>query len=298
MKIQRFFAMAIPLFLLACDYNSESKKSQISDLSAAQSYSADSISFGNVPDGPQQPIPKETVKQNPPPNNRGMDWDKKIVKNADMSLEVRNSRKYRQSLTEWVRASGGYFAKEEQVQKGNWIETDISIKVPVEQFDVLLDKLITDSVKVISKSVNTEDVTGEYVDIRSRLESKKQVRLRYLDFLKQAKNMEEVLLVQNEVNELQEQMESAAGRMNYLSQVSALSTIHLKFSEIDTGLLPKQEDPSYLLRLYESVKKGASWIGEIILIVFSIWPFFVVILGIAFWFKKKSKASTEKPIQA
>lgn len=297
MKLQRFFAMAIPLFLLACDYNSESKKSQTSNQSGAQSYSVDSISFGNMQAGPQQPIPKEPEKQNQPPNTRMIDWDKKIVKNADLSLGVNNSRKYRQSLTEWVRASGGYFAKEEQIQKDNWIETDISIKVPVEQFDVLLDNLITDSVKVISKSVNTEDVTGEYVDIRSRLESKRQVRLRYLDFLKQAKNMEEVLLVQNEVNELQEQMESAAGRISYLSQASAFSSIHLKFSEIDPNLLPKQEDPSYLLRLFESLKKGSSWIGEVILFVFSIWPFFIVVLGIALWFKKKSKANTQKPVQ-
>ena len=77
------------------------------------------------------------------------------------------------------------------------------------------------------KKITSEDVTTEVIDTRSRLEAKKQVRLRYLDLLKQAKNMEEILSVQSEINGIQEQIESAAGRMEYLQHSSSFSTIHL-----------------------------------------------------------------------
>jgi len=52
-------------------------------------------------------------------------------------------------------------------------------------------------------------------DTRSRLETKKEVRERYLDLLKQARNMKDILAVQNEINDIQEQMEGAAGRTGH-----------------------------------------------------------------------------------
>jgi hypothetical protein len=41
--------------------------------------------------------------------------------------------------------------------------------------------------------------------------------------------MKEILQVQQEINSIQEQMESASGRINYLSHQSAYSTIHLQY---------------------------------------------------------------------
>ena len=60
------------------------------------------------------------------------------------------------------------------------------------------------------------------VDTRSRLEAKKQVRLRYLDFLKEAKNVEEILNVQSQINGIQEDIEAASGRLDYLNHASTI----------------------------------------------------------------------------
>jgi hypothetical protein len=52
------------------------------------------------------------------------------------------------------------------------------------------------------------------------MEARKKVRDRYIELLKQAKNMSEVLQVQNEINNTQVEVEGAAGRI-------ACSVIHL-----------------------------------------------------------------------
>jgi hypothetical protein len=51
------------------------------------------------------------------------------------------------------------------------------------------------------------------VDTRSRMEAKKQMRDRYLELLKQARNMKEILEVQQVINSIQEDIESGSGRV-------------------------------------------------------------------------------------
>ena len=52
--------------------------------------------------------------------------------------------------------------------------------------------LLKDAHKINEKQITSEDVSAEYVDSRSRLEAKKQVRFRYLELLKGAKNMSDI----------------------------------------------------------------------------------------------------------
>lgn len=47
------------------------------------------------------------------------------------------------------------------------------------------------------------------------MQAKMAVRDKYLQLLKQAKNIDETLQVQNEINGIQEDIEAANGRINY-----------------------------------------------------------------------------------
>jgi len=163
------------------------------------------------------------------------DWDKKIIKTANLNLEVKDYNIYNTSLREKLKQFGGYIAQEEQSQSEYKIENIITIKIPVAQFDDAVNSISSNAKELHEKKITSEDVTTEVIDTRSRLEAKKQVRLRYLDLLKQAKNMEEILSVQSEINGIQEQIESAAGRMEYLQHSSSFSTIHLTFYQVLNG---------------------------------------------------------------
>ncbi len=222
------------------------------------------------------------------------DWDKKIVKNASVNLEVKNYKSFYEMLHADIKKYGGYIAQEEQNQTDYKIENTIAIKVPVNQFDDLVAILITGDQKLVEKKISSEDVTTEVVDTKSRMEAKKQVRLRYLDLLKQAKNMEEILNVQNEINGIQEDIEAATGRIEYLSHSAAYSTINLTYFQILDASAKNTDEVSYGSKVWQSFKNGWNWVGEVFIGIISIWPLFL--LGFACWFayKKWLLAKTQK----
>ncbi len=88
----------------------------------------------------------------------------------------------------------------------------LSIKVPVENFDDALNKLEALAVKVENRTVTGEDVTDEFVDTQSRLRNLHATEARLLQFLKDAKTVEEALTVNQQLTELQGQIEQASGR--------------------------------------------------------------------------------------
>jgi len=161
---------------------------------------------------PQQNEPEKS-KQNQQTPAPKIDWDKKIIKNATLNLEVNDFNVYNTSLRGKIKQFGGYVAQEEQNQSDYKIETTVTIKVPVDQFDDVVNSISANVKELKEKKITSQDVTTEVIDTRSRMETKKQVRLKYLDLLKQARNMEEILSVQSQVNGIQEQIESAVGRI-------------------------------------------------------------------------------------
>lgn len=205
------------------------------------------------------------------------DWDKKIVKTANLTIEVKDYQKYYESARVGVKQLGGYIATEEQNESDYKIENTVVIKVPVDKFDETVNKFLSGKEKVIVKKISSDDVTSELVDIKSRMEAKKQVRQRYLDLLKQARNMEEILQVQNEINDIQVDIEAAAGRMQYLTQSAAYSTIHLNFYQVLNPNASDNQPPSYGFRIVDSFKNGLQWIGELLIALISLWPAWLII---------------------
>lgn len=215
------------------------------------------------------------------------DWDKKIIKTANLKVEIKDFKSFADVVHKAVKQYGGYIANEEQNQSDEKIESTISIKVPVEQFESLLNQLPSNDSKIIERKISTEDVTGEVVDTKSRLQAKEQMRLKYLEFLKQAKNMEDVLKVQSEINDIQEEMESASGRINYLSHQSAFSTINLTFYQPLPGYIPTDKTPNFSYRIIDAFKTGLNFITEICIGIISIWP--ILLIAIIGWILYKKR---------
>lgn len=214
------------------------------------------------------------------------DWDKKIIKTANLEIEIKDFKKYYQELREKIRNHGGYIAQEEQTQDDYRTQNHISIKVPADQFESAVSAITENADKLIEKKITSQDVTTEFVDTRSRLESKKQVRQRYIDLLKQAKNMEEILSVQSEINQIQEEIESASGRIEYLGHSSAFSTINLNFYQVLNPQAKSNGNPSYGTKIIQAFKTGWDWVADIFVGLISIWPLFLIILVLLIFLRR------------
>lgn len=156
----------------------------------------------------------------------------------------------------------------------------------MDQFESTVSAITENIEKLNEKKITSHDVTTEFVDTRSRMESKKQVRQRYIDLLKQAKNMEEILNVQSEINEIQEEIESATGRIEYLGHASAFSTINLTFYQVLNPQAKSTDNPSYGSKIAEAFKTGWNWVADLFVGLISIWPFFILILIVLLLLKR------------
>lgn len=201
---------------------------------------ADTVAMPNNSGNQQGQIPQKA--------NTKPDWDKKIIKTGNISLEVKQYAAFNELVHATVKKLGGYMAQEQQNQSDYKIENSVIIKVPVDQFDNAMQLLSPTDQKILEKKISSEDVTAQLVDTKARMEAKRRVRDRYMDFLKQAKNMEDVLKVQNEINDIQETIEAGDGRISYLSHAAALSTVHLNYYQV-LNVAPVVDQPSYGLRV-------------------------------------------------
>ena len=204
------------------------------------------------------------------------DWDKKIIKNGTLGLEIRDYSKFTMSLREKVRALGGYVASEQQSQSDFKIENIMTIKVPVDQFDNAMQSFSSDVIKVNDKKISSDDVTRQYVDARTRMESKKAILQRYMELLKQARNMEEILNVQSEINTIQEELETAGGEAEFLKHESTFSTINLTYFEVIDPAAAAKEKTGNEHKLIAAFRTGWNGITMVAIELISIWP---VLLG-------------------
>lgn len=288
--------LIILLLFTACGKEAN-RKSDIVDVgnTAAEDYKfkteeTEQITADSTAGGVQfQQIPGQSA----PPQIIKTDWSKKIIKTATIHAEVKDFKSFLQQTSEKVKRFGGYISEEKQSSSEYRLENTVTIKVPVDQFDNAVNDLVKDVKEVNERQVNSQDVTSEYVDSKSRLEAKKQVRLRYLELLRQAKNMSEILEVQKEINEIQEEIEMVTGRINYLGHSSAMSTIHFTYYQ---ELKPSMDnkEPGFIDKFKTAIVNGWYWIGEIVIAFAAIWPVILFLAGIIYFLKRKAFFTVKK----
>ena len=277
--------MLATALVAGCASNSSKSNSELLDLSLAPV--ALNEEEQQLPTKAAEPIPvsKDSILPQPAPLAK-VDWDKKIIKTATVKLEVRHFKTYNETLYQAIKKNGGYVAGEESFFAAEKTEMVLAIKVPVQQFESLMSDISSKDGKIIERNIKTEDVTGQVVDTKSRLEAKKQMRLKYLEFLKQSKNMGEVLQVQTEINSLQEDIEAAAGHLQYLSNQAAYSTIHLTFYEPLPGYQPTDTNPSFFTKATAAFAEGTSFIKSFLLGLITIWPILIMSILLYFFYKR------------
>ena len=218
------------------------------------------------------------------------DWDKKIVKTGILNIETNDYQKYNIQIHQLVKKWEGYIASEQENSSDYKIENVLTIKIPVQYFDEAVQQ-ISSSVpgKLLAKQISAQDVTSEYFDTRSRMETKKRIRLRYLDMVQKAKNMEEVLQVEREINSMQEQIEAGEGRIMYLGHSAAYSTIQLTFFHVLNPKAVDSEKPTFGMRMFAAITDGLWWFGELIILLFTIWPIWIGLGAIVLMIRRIKK---------
>ena len=149
-----------------------------------------------------------------------------IIRTADMSIVVADTEAAMKTIAQMVEENGGWVVSSSAYQYSETAVTgDITVRVPAEGFASATEAVRGLAIEVQSESTSGQDVTEEFVDLSSRLENLESTAARVRSFLDETKTVEEALAVNQELSRLEGEIAVIKGRMKYLSQSAAFSTI-------------------------------------------------------------------------
>ncbi|MCL4266300.1 MAG: DUF4349 domain-containing protein [Anaerolineae bacterium] len=154
-----------------------------------------------------------------------------IIRTGNLSLVVLDTEETVADITRLAEQSGGWVVNANLYQYGVDAKSgDITIRVPAAGFIGAMETLKQMAVEVRSENVSGQDVTEEYVDLEARLGNLEATAERVRSFLDDAMTVEEALAVNQELSRLEGEIEVIKGRMQYLSQSAAFSTITISLT--------------------------------------------------------------------
>ncbi|MCR8634974.1 DUF4349 domain-containing protein [Paenibacillus radicis (ex Xue et al. 2023)] len=222
--------------------------------------------------------------------------DRKIIYKANLTMQVEKYAEAQAKIEEAVSRSGGYVLQFSENETSYEKSGSFSIKVPASGFGSLLSQIekISPSVK---KNMQGQDVSEEFVDLTSRLKAKQVVESRLIVFMEKAVKTDELLAFSNELGKVQEEIERIKGRMRYLEQNVAYSTIEVRMAQkLGTAAVIQANDRGPLFQRAAEALNGSATVLSVIfqwlvVIVAAVLPVALVlsIIGIPIWLLRRSK---------
>lgn len=209
-------------------------------------------------------------------------YDRKIIKNAFLIFESDKPEENVRSITQLVTKNQGYVISNNQSKLDNVSEFKITFKVPFQRFDAVLLEIEKSGGIMTSKNVSSDDVTEEFYDNESQLKAKKELEIRYLQLVKQAKTIKDMLELEAKLSEVRTDIERIQGRQRFL-------TNNTQYSEFQITIVDKQSTLSnnYFSKLFNAFKNGIDNIFSAILWVIEMLPFLAMIYGLYIFIKKR-----------
>ncbi len=177
---------------------------------------------------PTQPAGSPALPAVVPP---AVNAQRMIIKNAKFQLTVENTDSGVDRLTGVTTDMGGYVISVRTFIENGLKAATLSFAVPSDRFEETLRRVRALAIKVDDESASGEDVTDQYVDLESQLRNLQATANRIRDFLGKAQNVDEALKVNAQLADVEKQIETVKGRLNYIGGRSAFSTITVDLRE-------------------------------------------------------------------
>ena len=157
-----------------------------------------------------------------------------LIRTGEISVEVDSLEPAVERVQQIARTVGGFVANTSTQTTEARRSATIEIKVPAMRFDQAVERLRSVG-KVEAVNVTVQDVGEEYVDVSARMANAQRLEARLLGLLAtRAGRLEDVLQVERELARVREEIERFAGRLQFLRQHAALSTLTVQLYEPGT----------------------------------------------------------------
>ncbi|MGM0552114.1 MAG: DUF4349 domain-containing protein [Bacteroidota bacterium] len=221
---------------------------------------------------PLEPLPTDTV-------------EKKVIKDGEVGLKVKNVYKAKVYIDTLVSQFGGYYASESLNNYDDEASWHLSIRIPSASFEKFVQVLSSGVGKMVDKEINTRDVTEQFIDLETRLANKRSYLKRYNELLQKARNVQDIIEIEEKIRKIEEEIESTVGRLNYLSNQVQYSSLELRLFTDNEGVI-KTRDRNVLLIVKQSLVSG--WYGfvDFLFFLLRIWPLLIFAPLLVYLYRK------------
>lgn len=157
----------------------------------------------------------------------------------------------------------------------------MTVRVPAESLNAFVESAM-ELGTVKFQSEGSEDVTQQHVDLTARLENLKAEEVRLRSFFDAAKNVEEMLAVETELNRVRQEIESLDAQVKYLERQAAMATVTIELTEKQPAVRPEGEDWGFKDAITSGFRGAANVVTFAIAFIIATAPLWLVGLAVFF----------------
>jgi len=165
--------------------------------------------------------------------------DRMIVYNTAVSLAVESVPESVNAIGALAEGVGGFVAGTSIRYNDDKEYATLTLRVPATAYNQVMNGLRRMAVKVVNENGSTRDVTEEFTDLDAQIRNLQAMEVQYLELLKRANTIDEILKVQARLSDVRGQIERNKGRMNLLQRTSDMATIAVTLSPADAVSVKK-----------------------------------------------------------
>lgn len=242
--MKRIIPIALVLLLLCTAIGCSSKSAAREDSNyASGAYYAD-VAYEAAYDEPEAPMEAKaeasygyTNETNTSASQSPALANRKIIRNADLTVETLSFDTFLNELASSVGSYGGYVESSSIGDRGYRSGQKLryaryTLRVPADQLDAFLNT-VSDLGNVTAINTGLRDVTTSYVDSEKHLESLRVEQQALLEILAKAETVEDIITVQDRLTYVRYEIESYEAILRTYDDQIALSSVNLTVNEVE-----------------------------------------------------------------
>ena len=163
-----------------------------------------------------------------------------VIATADISIQTKTYDAFTAALKAQLKAMGGYTNAYDEWNYDSDRRASVVARVPSQKLDAFLGSL-EENGTVISRSVNTNDVTDEMIETGSKKEALLAEEKALLAILEKAVTVEDIIRVQDRLSNVRAELQAYSQKLQSLQNQVAYSTVRIDVSEVNRITVPTQK---------------------------------------------------------